>query len=46
LKILSVKGGCGRRGREDCFPCLREDDGLAKTMAVIEERLAKSSKAP
>jgi serine/threonine protein kinase len=46
LKILAVKGGCGRRGREDCFPCLREDDSLAKTIAAIEARLTKSSKAP
>jgi hypothetical protein len=46
LKILAVKGGCGRRGREDCFPCLREDDSVAKAIAAIEARLAKSSKAP
>jgi hypothetical protein len=46
LKILAVKGGCGRRGREDCFPCLRDDDTLSKTIATIEARLGKSSKAP
>jgi hypothetical protein len=46
LKILAIEGGCGRRGREDCFPCLREDDALAKTMATIQERLTQTPKAP
>ena len=46
LKILAVKGGCGRRGRADCFPCLREDDKLAGAIATIERRLAAGSKAP
>jgi hypothetical protein len=40
LNVLTVKGGCGRRGREDCFPCLREDDHLADSIAKLEQRLA------
>jgi hypothetical protein len=40
LQILAVKGGCGRRGREDCFPCLREDEKLGDAIAKIERRLA------
>jgi serine/threonine protein kinase len=46
LQILAVKGGCGRRGREDCFPCLREDEKLGDAIAKIERRLAGASKAP
>jgi serine/threonine-protein kinase len=40
LNVLAVKGGCGRRGREDCFPCLREDDTLANSIAKLEQRLS------
>ena len=40
LQVLAVKGGCGRRGREDCFPCLREDEKLGDTIAKLERRLA------
>ncbi|HVR20790.1 MAG TPA: serine/threonine-protein kinase, partial [Polyangiaceae bacterium] len=39
LNVLAVKGGCGRRGREDCFPCLREDDKLSDSIAKLEQRL-------
>ena len=46
LKILGVKGGCGRRGRDDCFPCLRDDEKLTGAIAAIERRLAESSKTP
>ena len=46
LRILAVKGGCGRRGREDCFPCLRDDEKLTGAIAAIERRLAESSKTP
>jgi hypothetical protein len=45
LHILAVKGGCGRRGGEDCFPCLREDEKLGDAIAKIERRLAGGSKA-
>jgi serine/threonine protein kinase len=45
LRILAVKGGCGRRGREDCFPCLRQDETIGEAIAKIEQRLA-ASKAP
>jgi serine/threonine protein kinase len=40
LQVIAVKGGCGRRGREDCFPCLREDEKLGDAIAKIERRLA------
>jgi len=40
LKIAKVRGGCGRRGRDDCFPCLRKDDALKNAIAAIEKRLA------
>ena len=40
LNVLAVKGGCGRRGREDCFPCLREDDKLPYTITKLEQRLS------
>jgi serine/threonine protein kinase len=46
LKILGVKGGCGRRGRDDCFPCLRDDEKLTGAIAAIERRLAESPKTP
>jgi serine/threonine-protein kinase len=33
------KGGCGRRGRVDCHPCLRSgDDSVEKTVAAIRAR--------
>ncbi|MBX3130410.1 MAG: serine/threonine protein kinase [Polyangiaceae bacterium] len=40
LKILKVRGGCGRRGRDDCFPCLRKDKALADASLAIEKRLS------
>jgi hypothetical protein len=43
---LGVKGGCGRRGRDDCFPCLRDDEKLTGAIAAIERRLAESPKTP
>jgi len=46
LKVLAVKGGCGRRARADCFPCLRDDDKLSRAIATIEQRLAGGSKSP
>jgi eukaryotic-like serine/threonine-protein kinase len=35
------RGGCGRRGRADCHPCLRSgDDSVEKTVAAIRARTA------
>ncbi len=41
LKILKYRKGCGRRGRSDCFPCLRQDKALEEAAAKIEKRIAK-----
>lgn len=41
LNIAKAKGGCGRRGRDDCFPCLRKDDALKDAVAALEKRLAE-----
>jgi hypothetical protein len=41
LKILASKTGCGRRGGDDCYPCLRKDKALTDTMATIERRSAQ-----
>jgi hypothetical protein len=38
LKIMKNRSGCGRRGRDDCFPCMRKDDALARAIAAIEKR--------
>jgi eukaryotic-like serine/threonine-protein kinase len=43
LKIMRVRTGCGRRGRSDCFSCLRKDDGLAQAIASIEKRVGDQS---
>jgi hypothetical protein len=40
LNIAKAPGGCGRRGRNDCFPCLRKDDALKDAISAIESRLA------
>ncbi|HEX6277490.1 MAG TPA: serine/threonine-protein kinase [Polyangiaceae bacterium] len=45
LKTLAVPAGCGRRGRDDCYPCLREDGTLTGAIAKLEQRVA-GSKAP
>jgi len=29
LRAMTKKRGCGDNGREDCYPCLREDKGRA-----------------
>jgi hypothetical protein len=42
LKIARSHGGCGRRGKDDCFPCLRKDDALKNAIAAIEKRLAQN----
>jgi len=38
LRPLRATKGCGFANAKDCWPCLRRDDTLAKTIAVIEER--------
>jgi len=40
LNIAKSRGGCGRRGRDDCFPCLRKDNALKDAISAIETRLA------
>jgi hypothetical protein len=42
LNIIKVRGGCGRGGRTDCFPCLRKDDALKQALAATEKRVAKN----
>jgi hypothetical protein len=39
MKIMKVRSGCGRRGRDDCFSCLRKDKALEEAMAAIEKRM-------
>jgi hypothetical protein len=43
LKTLAVPAGCGRRGRDDCYPCLRDDGALAGAIAKLEQRVARST---
>jgi eukaryotic-like serine/threonine-protein kinase len=38
LMALAKKGGCGRRRRHDCHPCLRKDDTLSRAIAAAEAR--------
>jgi hypothetical protein len=40
LNVAKAPGGCGRRARNDCFPCLRKDSALKDAIAAIETRLA------
>jgi hypothetical protein len=40
LNVAKAPGGCGRRARDDCFPCLRKDSALKDAIAAIETRLA------
>jgi hypothetical protein len=39
LKILASRAGCGRSGRDDCYPCLRKDNALSEAIAAIERRI-------
>jgi hypothetical protein len=41
LKIMRVRSGCGRRNRDDCFPCMRKDEALGDAIAAIEKRIAE-----
>jgi hypothetical protein len=38
LRSLSKRTGCGRRGRFDCWPCLRADRTLDDAIASIDAR--------
>jgi hypothetical protein len=38
LKALQSTRGCGRRGRQDCHPCLRKDGALAKAIKAAQAR--------
>jgi serine/threonine-protein kinase len=38
LQSLSKRTGCGRRGRSDCWPCLRGDRTLDDAIARIDAR--------
>jgi len=40
LNVAKAPGGCGRRARDDCFPCLRKDSALKDAISAIESRLA------
>jgi hypothetical protein len=39
LNVAKAPGGCGRRARDDCFPCLRKDGALKDAISSIESRL-------
>jgi hypothetical protein len=38
LRSLTKKSGCGRRGRFDCWPCLRADGVLDQAITSIDSR--------
>ncbi|MEB2311733.1 MAG: protein kinase [Sorangiineae bacterium] len=41
LKSLRTPTGCGPSRRLDCYPCLRKDDTLERTIAAVSARLAE-----
>jgi hypothetical protein len=41
LLAWTKKNGCGRRGAEDCMPCLRKDSALAEAVVAIRGRRKK-----
>jgi len=41
LNIAKTRAGCGRNGRQDCYPCLRKDDALKNALSAVEKRLAE-----
>ena len=41
LKVMNARSGCGRRSRDDCFPCLRKDAALEQAIQAIEKRLGE-----
>ena len=38
LRELKNRTGCGKRFREDCWPCLRKDNALDSTIASVTQR--------
>jgi len=38
LKLFQATTGCGRRGKDDCNPCLRKDSRLNDAMVAIRKR--------
>jgi serine/threonine-protein kinase len=43
LRALLKRGGCGRRGRQNCWPCLRLDGAVERAISAIEARGAGPS---
>ena len=41
LRELEADKGCGIEGKDDCFPCLRQDSRLKDAIAQIESRFTK-----
>jgi hypothetical protein len=41
LRRYESRVGCGRRGRQDCYPCLRGDGSLHSAIAAVAKRAAK-----
>jgi len=42
INTYQAKTGCGRRHKDDCYPCLRSDSRLADTIAAISARSHKT----
>jgi hypothetical protein len=40
LLLLSVRTGCGKRSRHDCFPCLRTNDSLDRAILRAKDHAA------
>jgi hypothetical protein len=38
LNMYRATAGCGRRQKDDCYPCLRGDSRLRDAIAAIELR--------
>ena len=41
LKLYKMRVGCGKRGKADCFPCMRRDGKLAEATTAVEKRTQK-----
>ena len=41
LQSYQKQSGCGKKGTDDCNPCMRSDDRLAEATAAIRERTKK-----
>ncbi|HLV20318.1 MAG TPA: hypothetical protein VKZ49_05535, partial [Polyangiaceae bacterium] len=46
LRPLRLRVGCGRRGRDDCYECLHQDDRLDNAIAAIEARTTAPKPEP